>query len=146
MPDNNWQGIKVTSGATDSITLLDGSMAYLKGPAELGFPKVFDKDVRKVKMQGEIYFEIAKDPNRTFLIQSEKGGLETHGANVLVNTKEKKNITIYCLKNNVRMIARGKKKIFEINLEAHEMSSFSKGDGLIEKEPFDPLTLSLFKY
>jgi ferric-dicitrate binding protein FerR (iron transport regulator) len=136
MPDANWQGLKAISGESKSIRLPDSSMAYLKGPAEIGYPSAFDKKVRNLKMEGEVYFEVVNN-RKSFLVQTEKGGVETRGAKFLINSKEKKNITVHCLMNKVRMIAKGKKEILEINLEAGEMCSFTKGDGQMQKETFD---------
>ena len=133
IPDKDWEGIKVVSGQTQEIKLPDGSMATLTGPSSIGYPKTFDKDIRKVKMEGEIYFDIVNNPNQTFLIQTELGGLETHGASVKVNTKEKDIIIIDCLEDSVRAIARGKKDIFEIELLSNEMIRFHKKDTIIKK-------------
>ena len=137
MPDKNWVGVKVTSNHTDSVKLPDGSMAFLTGPSELGYPKTFDKDIRRVKMEGEIYFEIVKSEN-PFLVQSEKGGFKTTGAQVSINTKEKENISVHCFTDSVRMIARGKVKIFDIMLGPLEMSSYYRSDKEINKQTFEP--------
>jgi len=135
-PDANWEGVKVISGQTDRVRLPDGSMAYLKGPAQIGYPPNFEEKLRKVKMEGEVSFNVVNN-GKSFLVQTEKGGVETHGAKFLVNSSGKKNITVHCLEGQVRMIARGKKEILEIDMESGEMSSFTKGDGVMRKEVID---------
>lgn len=135
-PDANWQGVKAITGETKSVKLPDGSTAILKGPSQIGYPKVFEPKVRNVKVQGEISFEVINN-GKNFVVQTEKGGVETRGAKFLVNIKEKKNITVHCLAGSLRMIAKGKKEILEIDLEENEMSSFTKGDKVIEKRPID---------
>lgn len=145
LPDSNWRGVKVQRGEIREVNLPDGSLVRLIGPSQIGFPKTFDEKVRKVKIEGVVYFEIKRDSSRNFLIQSEKGGVETKEAKVIINTRERKNITVYCLKHSVRMIARGKKKVLETTLQANEMSSFTKGDGNLRKELLDSLTLPNFQ-
>ncbi len=144
MPDMNWQGVKVHSGETQLLKLPDSSTVYLVGPSQIGYPKVFDKKVRSVKISGEVHFNIKLDPTRTFLVQSEKGGVETYGSKFIINTTKNKNITVYCLEQQLRMIARGKKKIFEIPLDSYEFCSFNKGDGDIMKEKVDSTTIHYF--
>lgn len=141
MPDKNWEGVKVTSGQIDSLILPDGSTAYLIGPSQIGYPKTFEENTRRVKMEGEIIFNVVKN-NKSFLIQSEKGGAETSGGKFSVNTLEKKNITVQCFENSVHMIAGGKKEIFEIDLNSNEMCSFTKGDGEITKLVIDSSLVS----
>lgn len=141
MPDKDWQGIKVNTGSIDSIQLPDNSMAYLAGPSELGYPKIFDDKVKKVKMEGEVYFEIAPTPDKTFLVQAEIGGIETRGAKFLMNTIKNKRITVHCFEGSTRLIVRGKVEILEITLEKNEMCDFIRGDKKISKQTFDPATL-----
>ncbi len=135
MPDKDWQGIKVVSGQRDSVTLPDGSMAFIIGPSTLGYPKSFTEAFRRIKMEGEIYFEIANE-SKPFLVQSEKGGVETNGATFVMNTQEEENITVHCLRDNLRMIARGKTKNFEIGLGANEKCAFWRSDKIISKDSF----------
>jgi ferric-dicitrate binding protein FerR (iron transport regulator) len=144
-PDGNWQGVKVISGDKAIFQLPDGSKAFLKGPSTLGYPKEFTEDFRRIKVEGSVYFEIVPHDTRPFLIQSEKGGLETKSAKVVINTIGKKNITIHCIEDSVRMIARGKTEIFEIHLGPYEMSSFTKGDKQINKQHFDSLNIQSFR-
>src|SRR5690606_37329512 len=109
-----------------------GSKACIQGPSTLGYPKRFTEDYRRIKMEGEIYFEIKKN-DKPFLVQSEKGGIETQGARFAVNTNEDENITVHCLSDSVDMIARGKTKNFEISLGANEKCSFWRSDKKISK-------------
>ncbi|WP_114749499.1 FecR family protein [Pleomorphovibrio marinus] len=62
-------------GVKAHITLGDGSKVILNANSKLTFPKPFDQDRREVFLEGEAYFEIAKDSMRVFSVHS--GGLET---------------------------------------------------------------------
>jgi len=53
-------------------TLGDGSTIYLASNASLSYPKSFTGSKREVSLQGEALFDIAKNPAKPFLIETEK--------------------------------------------------------------------------
>lgn len=123
-PDADWQGVKVISGQTDSVNLPDGSQAVLTGPAQIGFPKTFSDKVRAVKMKGQIFFKIKEDAKRNFLVQTDKGGIETKVAQALVRVTKKDSLMVLCQQGSLRMIGRGKKGICEAELSAGQTGIF----------------------
>ncbi len=74
-PDPNYVERVTPPGVKAHITLGDGSKIILNANSKLTFPKPFDKDKREVFLEGEAFFEIAKDTLRKFSVHS--GGLET---------------------------------------------------------------------
>ncbi|WP_134089272.1 FecR family protein [Olivibacter sp. XZL3] len=55
--------------------LPDGSVVWLAPRSSVQYAGTFQAKVREVSMQGDVFFEVAKDPNRPFLINS--GALRT---------------------------------------------------------------------
>lgn len=55
-------------GGQYKITLPDGSKAWLNAGSSLKFPNAFGSDYRAVEMSGEVYFEIATDRSKPFLV------------------------------------------------------------------------------
>ena len=55
---------------TTSLTLPDGTIAYLNSESSLSYPSRFNGDFRKVKLSGEAYFEVAKDPEKKFILST----------------------------------------------------------------------------
>ena len=53
-------------------TLDDGSTIYLTSNASLSYPKSFSPNQREVSLQGEALFDIAKNPEKPFLIQTDR--------------------------------------------------------------------------
>jgi ferric-dicitrate binding protein FerR (iron transport regulator) len=51
-----------------SITLGDGTRITLNGGATVWSPKEFSGESRKVKVTGEVYFEVARNPQKPFVI------------------------------------------------------------------------------
>ena len=76
----NWKGdtgevaemmeVKTSPGMTTSLTLPDGTIAYLNSESSLSYPSRFNGDFRKVKLSGEAYFEVAKDPEKKFILST----------------------------------------------------------------------------
>lgn len=67
--DKNNQEIiaSTTNGQTYSLVLQDGTKVWLNAASSLQFPSSFaKKDIRSVKLQGEAYFEVAKDKTHPF--------------------------------------------------------------------------------
>lgn len=56
--------ITTPNGGQYRITLPDGSKAWLNAASSLTYPVHFSEKERRVKMSGEVYFEIAKKTNR----------------------------------------------------------------------------------
>jgi len=57
-------------GQKSTITLSDGSTVRLNSGSKLTYPAQFGEDVRDIKLEGEAFFEVAKNPDKPFKITS----------------------------------------------------------------------------
>ncbi|MDE7374724.1 MAG: FecR family protein, partial [Odoribacter sp.] len=64
--------ITVPRGAEYQLTLSDGTRVWLNAETELKYPVTFTGEVREVTLEGEAYFEVAKNSARPFVVKSEK--------------------------------------------------------------------------
>ena len=55
---------------TTTVNLPDGSVVHLNSESKLSYPSFFDKDKRRVTLQGEAFFEVQKDPEHGFVIST----------------------------------------------------------------------------
>ena len=55
------QSIYVPTGQRVNITLSDGTNVWLNARTKIVYPAVFNKSVRQVAVDGEAYFDVAKD-------------------------------------------------------------------------------------
>jgi len=60
--------LQVPRGGEYKLVLADGTRVWLNAGSELSYPNVFSGDSRKVKLKGEAYFEVAKNPEQPFLV------------------------------------------------------------------------------
>lgn len=68
------------------FTLFDGSKITLKPQAKLYYTDSYTKDKRLVKLDGEAFFEIAKDKNHPFEIEAGNAKIKVLGTSFLVKT------------------------------------------------------------
>lgn len=58
------------------LQLPDGSAAWLNSGSTIRYPNSFNGDKRIVMVQGEVYFEVEKNPSKPFIVQVESDGSE----------------------------------------------------------------------
>ncbi|QNK64630.1 FecR domain-containing protein [Pedobacter sp. PAMC26386] len=80
--------LTVTSGnfANKQVTLEDGSIVTLNANSSLKYFKHLAANTRKVKLEGEAFFEVTKNPSRPFIIDAGKGEVKVLGTSFNVNT------------------------------------------------------------
>jgi transmembrane sensor len=59
-------------GETYAMVLADGSKAWLNAGASIKYPVAFPGNERKVTVTGEVYFEVAKDASKPFIVHVTK--------------------------------------------------------------------------
>lgn len=60
----------VPYGSHSSIVLADGSKVWINSGSKLRFPSSFGPGERRIKVEGEIYIEVAKDTSRPFYVET----------------------------------------------------------------------------
>ena len=62
--------ISVMRGGEYKLCLDDGTVVWLNSESEFEYPETFSEKERRVKLSGEAYFEVQKDPERAFIVES----------------------------------------------------------------------------
>ncbi len=73
------------------VELSEGSKVTVNSNSKLSYPTTFEKDRRVVSLSGEAFFEIAKDPDRPFIIQAGDIQVEVLGTSFNVKAYENHN-------------------------------------------------------
>lgn len=73
------QTIAVPAGQCVNITLPDGSNIWLNAQTTIQYPISFNKCERMIKLDGEAYFEVAKDAKRPFIVNTKECRVEVLG-------------------------------------------------------------------
>lgn len=66
-------------GETRQIVLPDGSKMWLRADSRVIYPQEFGNKIRRVYVSGEVFAEVSKDPDRPFIIESNKASVRVLG-------------------------------------------------------------------
>jgi transmembrane sensor len=78
--------ISTAKGETYQLRLPDGTNIWLNASSNLTYTTVLLKDgVRNVKLEGEAYFEVAKDKQHPFIVKTGKQQVEVLGTHFNIN-------------------------------------------------------------
>ncbi|XWN37251.1 MAG: FecR domain-containing protein [Balneola sp.] len=84
--------ISMDKGYRGGVTLSDGTKVYINSDSKIIIPKVFKSDRREVFLEGEAFFEVAKNPNKPFLIKTKGAVIEVLGTSFAVRNYPGDNI------------------------------------------------------
>ncbi|MFA8436600.1 MAG: FecR family protein [Marinifilaceae bacterium] len=87
-----------------TILLSDGSKIQLNGNSTFSYPRTFKGKVRKVKLTGEAFFEIARNPEKPFIIEAENAQIKVLGTTFNVNTFDR-NVEVFVKSGKVEVSA-----------------------------------------
>ncbi len=113
--------------------LEDGTMIWLSPGAKIEMPEHFATNTREVTMTGKVFFEVAKNPKRPFLIYA--GGVTTKvlGTSFLVNAEQGKNTEVSVVTGKVAVSVSGKEDD-HVLLLPKQKGVFDASKKLLEKE------------
>lgn len=75
----------IPRGGENTVVLADGTTVHLNAGSKLTYPIRFAGKRRMVALQGEAYFEVAKNENRPFVVQTHLGEVTVLGTEFNVN-------------------------------------------------------------
>lgn len=79
--------LSTARGETYEIRLPDGSMVWINAATTLTYPASFtSSDTRTVELNGEAYFEVAKNKSQPFIVKTAKQELEVLGTHFNINS------------------------------------------------------------
>jgi transmembrane sensor len=125
----------VDRGASFSVILSDGTKVWLNSETKLYYPTTFSGDTRRVILQGEAYFQVAKDKKRDFLVETADMEIRDYGTQFNVNTRHKNCIRTTLVEGNVSVRANGTPK--EIMLKpghSAELNAYSHNIEVTDKD------------
>ncbi|HLU92901.1 MAG TPA: FecR domain-containing protein [Membranihabitans sp.] len=95
--------LTVPVGLDYKITLSDGTLVWLNSATEIKFPFKFSNNTREVEVDGEAYFEVAKDINRPFIVHLPQSEVEVLGTTFNINTYGKVTNKVALIEGSVKM-------------------------------------------
>lgn len=108
--------IQTPKGGKYQVRLPDGSKVWLNSASSLSYPTTFTGNERKVKLNGEAYFEIASNKNKPFRVESDGQTVEVLGTHFNINSYDDEDFTkTTLLEGSVRVILSSKSDLLGNN-------------------------------
>ncbi len=109
----NYNTIETPKGGQYQVVLPDGSIAWLNAYSSITFPVQFSPFERKVKVTGEVYFDIATQYESTdqkkripFLVETSKQTIEVLGTQFNVNDYRSDQMEVTLITGKVKLISK----------------------------------------
>jgi transmembrane sensor len=79
LDEKRYNTLVTPQGRYISVMLSDGTIVWLNAASQLQYPVVFTGKERKVKVVGEAYFEVKKNPGQPFIVEANGTQIEVTG-------------------------------------------------------------------
>jgi transmembrane sensor len=91
---NKWNTLSTAKGETYMVRLPDGTKVWLNNASALKYPATFSNlKKRSVELNGEAYFEVAKDQLHPFVVKTAEQEVEVLGTHFNINSYTDENST-----------------------------------------------------
>lgn len=155
--------LEIPRGGEFCLTLSDGTRVWLNSETSIQYPVVFGTKERRVFIQGEAYFEVAKDTKKPFTVQFMSSSVTVLGTsfNIRAYPEEKQSQTTLA-EGSVRIYSPGSSILLkpgeqaEVNALSGEMvkkevevktfTSWKDGRFVFEQEPLENIMRTLERW
>ena len=124
--------VTTPKGGQYQVILPDGSFVMLDAASSITYPSAFTGNTRDVKLTGEAYFEVAKDPTKPFRVNvNNKQQIEVLGTHFNIQAyPDDSNIKTTLLEGSVKLFYNNKQAV----LRPGQMAINNPGQSLLIKE------------
>lgn len=124
--------IIIPYGNQSRIVLSDSTVVWLNAGSRLCYPTVFKNKTREVLLLGEAFFEVAKNPNKPFIVKTSDLEIRVLGTKFNVSSYEEDELVQTVLKEGSVDIRRPGVLFFDhhVVLKPNQMASFDKTTNL----------------
>ncbi len=130
---NEWEQIAVVEKMTEALVLSDGTKVWVSENSTFSRPENFSVKERRVRLQGQAYFEVIPDTNRPFVIQTESGEVKVLGTSFNVRDfSTEREMKVEVLTGRVQLETRDESQ--KIYLEANENGILNKKNKTLVKQ------------
>ncbi|WP_293711729.1 FecR domain-containing protein [uncultured Parabacteroides sp.] len=125
--------VKVGKGERVSITLPDGTAVKLNSESLLSYKQDFGKKDRRVSLSGEGYFEVRKDTQKKFVVNTEFMEVEVTGTSFNVYAYSDKEMMEMALVQGSVIVSSVHPPFEKINVVPNEKVIYDKKTGKMKK-------------
>ena len=138
----NYNQIIVPAGERFLVQLSDGTKVWINSESALRYPAYFGKNIREVEARGNVYFEVAKDSIRPFVVVSRELTTEVLGTRFEVNTYgDRDEVSATLVEGSVRVNVGSRFVVIKPN----QQFTFNTKSGTIEVNEVDAARKVMWK-
>lgn len=124
---NSFNTLSTPTGGQYNIVLADGTKVFLNTVSSIKYPTQFNEDKRVVELEGEAYFEVAKDKNKPFIVKSGNQSIEVLGTHFNVHAYDNESVTkTTLLEGSVAVSYKNQKSILKPGQQSNVSENFNK--------------------
>jgi ferric-dicitrate binding protein FerR (iron transport regulator) len=155
--------IEVPVGQRVFVTLNDGTTVWLNSRSKIRIPQTFDNNSRRVYLDGEAYFEVGKDKDKPFIVETSRYNVKVLGTKFnVINYSEMALFETTLIEGSIEVanVAKGETVILSPNeqvvLAGNQLSkrqvnnsdrtSWKNGVLVFELQPFSEIIKKLELY
>ena len=132
----------LTDEHTSNFTMEDGTIITLNKNSRLSYSDKYGKDSRNVKLEGEAYFEVAKDPSKPFQVEMNGASITVLGTHFNVKADaESDDITATLVEGSIRF--EGAKQ--NIVMTPNQQLTFNRSTNKVDVKEIDTDTFTAWK-
>lgn len=136
-----WHEIYVAQGETREITLSDGTQLWLNSGSRVFYPERFDGRERRIRIDGEVFADVAKDRRHPFIVSASDVEVRVLGTQFsLKSYAENPNIEVALIEGSVAMRAGNPGKSVDYTLTPGDMIRYNRTSGSLETYRIDTET------
>lgn len=123
-------------GQISTVQLADGSTVWLNSGTSIEYPSNFSKTNRSLKLSGEAYFDIVKDVNNPFIVNSEHLDIKVYGTGFNISAYKNDNYVEAVLVNGkISVLNKNKDQIAK--LKPNQMALLTKHNNQLKVSTTD---------
>lgn len=137
--------LSIPRGGEFFLQLADGTKVWLNSETVLRYPVQFDGNERRVELAGEAFFEVARNEQKPFLVESGEQVIKVLGTEFNISSyKEEQFIYTTLVKGSIEVFFRNKPEIIQ-TLKPNEQSKINNAAWTISKSEVDPYQFIAWK-
>ena len=124
---NSFNTLSTPTGGQYNIVLADGTKVFLNAVSSIKYPTQFNGDQRIVELEGEAYFEVAKNKSKPFLVKSDNQTIEVLGTHFNVHAYNNESLVkTTLLEGSVAVSYKNQKTILKPGQQSNTSNNFNK--------------------
>ena len=127
--------MSVSNGQKADIVLADGTKVYINSDSRIVYSNSYNKKTRVVSLEGEAYFEVAKDKEKPFIVKANGINVQALGTSFNIRAhKDDKSVAVILISGKVK-VDDGR---YETYMKPNERLVCNLANGQFEKSELRP--------